>query len=418
MARRRRTARISVVLAGIGCALLAQGVGRTQSLGDLFPIAVPGYAEAPGVTARSRLHPDDVPAGIAVPGTDFMVYPGFDAGAGFDTAPADDAGGSAFGRIRPDLRIADDALGLAGFAAADLTRYVRGGAADTRDVTAALGFGIPFGPDRITLGVARASVAESGLGLAQSGGAAPFRAVVDDGRIALRLRFGMVDATERFGVEHETLNAAGDVTPGFRDRTVLHESSEVETAPGGVLRFLILLKAAQARYRGAVPGDGFGNSASVAALGGIETDAASLWRLRVLAGAIRQNLAGEGSRIAPVFDIGLGWTPDGLVAVEFDASREAGLAASLGTPGTEVTSLDVAAADAWRRDLLLTADMAMRMARIAGRPAREIDVETGAAWHWSRAFAIEPRLHLALRHDLPGSPPFEVRATVFVVWTP
>ncbi|MCU4161340.1 outer membrane beta-barrel protein [Acidiphilium sp. AL] len=420
MIQRRRVSRICTVFAGAGFAMLAQGTGWAQTMGRLFPVAVPGYAEAPGVTARSRLHPEYDPAGVAAAGSDFVVYPVLAAGFGFDSAPVSGAGSSAFAAIRPSLRIQDDALGLAGFASADLTRYARGEAADSNDVTAALGFGIPLGPDRMTVGVARAVTAESGLGLAQSGGTAPFRVVMNDGRIAMRLPFGGFDATERLGVSHEVLATAGGIAPAFRGRTVLRESSEIATAPDRVLRWLVLLKAAQARYRGVVPDAGFGNSGAIAALGGFETDAASLWRLRVLAGVMRQGFAGDvaPARITPVFSAGLGWTPDGLISFDLAVSRVAGLESALGTPGTAVTSADLVIAEAYRRNLLLTATIDARAARIGGAAAREIDIDAGATWHVSRAFALKPRLWFALRQNLPGSPPREARATISMVWSP
>ncbi len=402
--------------------MLAQAPGRAQTLGQLLPIAVPGYAEAPGVTAQSRLHRAYDPVGITTgfSGPDLVFYPALTTSVGGDSAPASDAGSSVFAVARPSLRIQDAALGLVGFASADFTRYAREPVADSNDVTAAIGFGVPLGPDRITLGAARAAIAESALGLAQSGGAAPFRVVVNDGRVAARLPFGMVDATERFSVSHEVLAAAGAVAPGFRSRTVLRESSEIATASDRVLRWLVLLKAAQARYQGAVPGSDFGNSTAVIALGGFETDEAALWRLRVLVGAARQGFAGNvaTARTIPVFSIGLGWTPDGLISLDLAVSREAGLDTTLGTPGTAVTSADLAIAEAYQRNLLLTGSVDARAAKIAGVAAREIDIDVGTAWHISHALAVEPRLWLALRRNLPGSAPREARATLSMIWSP
>lgn len=402
--------------------MLAQATGRAQTLSGFFPIAVPGYAEAPGVTARSRLHRQYDALGITsrLTGPDFMIYPALGVGFGVDSAPVSGAGPSAVAFARPSLRIQDDAFGLVGFASADLTGYAPDKAADSNDLTAALGFGVPLGPDRITVGAARAAIAESALGLGQSGGTAPFRVVVNDGRAAARLPFGRFDATERFGMSHEALAAASRIAPAFRGRTVLRESSEIATAPDRVLRWLVLLKAAQARYQGVVPGGGFGNSMTITALGGFETNAASLWRLRVLAGAARQAFAAgrPASRTAPIFSIGLGWTPDGLISLDLAVSREVGLDSTLGTPGTAVTSAELAIAEAYQRNLLLTASVAARAATFAGVPAREIDVDAGAVWHISRALAVEPRAWLALRRNLSGSAPREARATLSMVWSP
>ncbi|MGC9268546.1 outer membrane beta-barrel protein [Acidiphilium sp.] len=399
------------------------GVARAQSIGDLLTIAVPGFGVAPGVTAQSRLHQDDTPLGITLGGSaaDLVMYPALEASLGGDSAPGVGRGASAVALAQPGLRIEDAALGLVGFANADLTRYAADPLANSNDVTAGLGLALPLGADTVTLGVARIATQETALGMAQQGGAAPFGVVVSDGRIALRLPFGMFDATERFEVSRAVLSqSAGGAPAAFHDQTTIRAASELATADDGVLRGLALLKLTVARYQGAVPGDGFANANAIALLGGIETEPSGILRLRVLAGLVHQGFAAAtpASRTTPIGSIGLGWSPDGLISTELDITREAGLDSTLGTPGTAVTSATLALAVAFSRDIVLTASIDGRAGTIARHQADEIDTLASATWHWSRALALTPSLSYAVRHDLPGSAPREARVSLALVWTP
>lgn len=397
--------------------LAAPACARAGSAADLLPIALPGFSVAPGVTAASRLHAEDAPRGLA-PADDLFLYPELDAGAGFDTAPQAGHGASPFVALAPALRFMDAPLGLVGFASADLTRY-RDKAADATDVSAGIGLGVPLGPSRVTLGAARIVTMDSALGLGASGGAAPFAVTVKDGRASARVPFGMFVATARIEASAATVGEAGALPPAFRARDALRESLELATDNGG-LRGILLARGTEAAYRGAQPGSGFADTTGLALLAGFATDPASIWRLRLLGGAVRQDFATGGPRAGttPVFDLAAGWTPDPLVSLVLDLSREAGLDTTLGTPGAAVATARFALALSWSRELLLTADVAARHGSIAGHGATEADLDLGALWHLSRAFAVKPTASLGIRHAVPGSAPREARLSVAVVWTP
>lgn len=397
-------------------------VGVAQSIGDALPLAVPGFAVAPGVTALSRLHRDDLPEGIALPGLppDVDVYPSLGAGIGGDSAPGAGQVASVVGQIQPAVRLDDAALGLVMYAGADLTRYGQDGAADSNDISAGAGVEIPLGPETLTLGAARVATQDSALGLTQSGGSAPFGVVVDAVRLAVRRPVGAFDVTARIAATQAGLSVIGGaVPPGFRARTSLTTGATIETADDAVLRWLVTGHVDVVRYRDAVAGAGFADGDDLALIAGVETEPAAVTRVRLLAGVVRQAFAAGTVRdvTSPVVSAGLGWTPDGLVSLELDVTRDAGLATTLGTPGTAVNTARLAIAEAYARNLLFTFDLDARSGVVANRTATEIDATAAAHLQLSRSLTIAPSLLVARRHDLPGSAPREARVMLRLIWS-
>lgn len=404
-------------------ALLAvMASSRADRVGDLLPVAIPGFGAAPGVSARSRLHPEYLPLPLT-PGKGapaFELFPRLGVEGGVDTAPGVGAGPSALGTLRPGLRVVDPVLGLAGVFDAALARYARDPAADSNQVTVALGLALPLGADRLTLGAAHVTRAETALGLAAGGGAAALDVATNDGRAAFTLGFGAFSATERVEVGEETQAARGAVPVGFERRTALRTETEFSSDADAPLRGMVLLRAGTTHYAGAVPGSGFVDTTSLGVLAGVATDPRAVWRMRAIGGVERERYAAGGPQAGttPVYDIALAWTPDPLVSVDLDVSRSAGPDSGLGTPGSAVTTERLGVAEAFARDLLLTATVAARQGKVAGHGAAETDVTAGARWHLSRRFALEPAASLAFRHDVDGAAPREARLTVSLLWTP
>jgi len=410
-----------------GLLLLAGLIGgpqvvTAQSIGDALPLAVPGFAVAPGVTALSRLHQDDLPQGIALPGLppDVSLYPSLGAGIGWDSAPGAGQAASPVGQIQPSVRIADAALGLVMYAGADLTRYGRDPAGNANDISAGAGMIIPLGPETLTLGLARVATWDTALGLAQTGASAPFGVVVDAARVALRRPLGAFDLTVRMAASQAALSLTGPGPPlGFHGRTSFETGAALETADDAVLRWLVTGHVDVVRYRDAVAGEGFADGDDVSLNAGVETEPAAVTRLRLLAGVVRQRFAGGAvhDSTIPVVSAGLGWVPDGLISLELDITRDAGLATTLGTPGTAVNTARLAIADAYARNLLFTFALDARSGVVANRTASEIDATWAAKLTLSRSLTIAPSLLIARRHDLPGSAPCEARLMVRLIWS-
>lgn len=403
--------------------LLAMRPARADQLGALLPVAIPGFGAAPGVTAASRLERGllarPVSFGAGLRGLE--IFPALGLVAGIDTAPAaGGTGGGAMVSLRPAVRVLDRALGLTGYLGAAFDRYARAPAADADEVTAALGAELPVGASRLTLGAAHVARTESELGLATGGGAAPLAVAADDGRIALATDFGGFTATERVSVGMQAVTARGDVLPAYGRRDSLRGEAGIATPSGGVLRALALLRADVARYDGVAPGSGIADATALDLLAGVESDAAAVWRLRVVGGVARARYAAGGppSATIGVYDVALGWTPDPLVALELDIGRDTAAGSDFGVEGMAVTTERAGLAEAFARDLLLTASASARQATVAGRAAAELDLEAGARWRLSREFAVTPKVAFALRHDLAGEAPREARVTVSLAWTP
>jgi hypothetical protein len=412
--RKRKTA--------LAALLLLAPTAQAQSIGDLLPIAVPGFAIAPGVTALSRLHQSNQVNGIkfGIFPDDLIIYPSVTAGAGLDTAPSPGQSATAITSAQPAVRITDAALGLVAFASADISRYPADATANATDITAGLGLAVPIGAATVTLGAARIMTQETALGTVQSGAAAPFGVALTEERSALRLPLGAFDLTTRITLSDAALSrTGGDAPVPFRNRADFDASSELATATGGVLRLLTQVNLSATHYTGALFGAELSNATSIGWVGGVETAATGVVRLRAVAGMAYQQFAAPSSAsIIPIGSIGLGWTPDGLISAEFDVSRQTGADTTLGTQGTPVTSAHGVVANEFTRDTVLRASLDARTGTVVGHQAREIDLAVGATWHWSRQFALVPSLSDAIRHNVPGSAPHEARAMLSLTWAP
>lgn len=406
----------------LGLVLLGPARGWAQTLDSVFPVGVPGFGAAPGVSVLSRLHRGTLPRGI----TDgaLAIYPSLALGAGVDTAPAAGSG-SAMLTATPSVRLADPALGFGGFASDTVERWPGRPGLDSNSLSAALGETLKFGADRLTLGVGRADLGETALGVSPVGaggsGTAPYRLVVDDARAALVLPEGALDVTLRGGIEAARLSRSGGgeglVLP-FATERQLHGSLTVETAPGPPLRFVGEMRARGVRYRGIAAGSGIGDSTRLSLLAGVATSEVALWSVRALAGVVQRIGVGPGRRAAPIVEMALDWTPDAISAVELRVTRRLDPAAVLGAPDTVVTSEHLTGALAYDRDLTVTAGIAAREAALGGVPSHEIDVHAGARWRLSRLLALAPVARLAVRHDVAGAADREARLSLELVVTP
>ncbi|MBN8897151.1 MAG: outer membrane beta-barrel protein, partial [Rhodospirillales bacterium] len=82
-----RTQSWRTVVAGVTIALGLTAAGRTaaQAIATLFPEGVPGFDASPGVTVRSRLHPQLEPEGVRV--GSFVLRPSLETATGYDGNP-------------------------------------------------------------------------------------------------------------------------------------------------------------------------------------------------------------------------------------------------------------------------------------------------------------------------------------------
>lgn len=401
--------------------LAASGRARGESVGDLLPVAIPGFGAAPGVSAASRLHPDYLPRPLSPgPGSALQLFPSIGVEAGIDTAPGAGIGATALGVLRPGLRVIDPVLGLAGVASGTIERDARDPAADSNQVTVALGWRMPLGPGRLTLGAAHVTRTETALGLAAGGGAAGLDVATDDARMAYRLGFGAFSVTQRVEIGADRVTSRGAIPAGFGRRALLRSETVIASDPGAPLRALALLRVGSTHYAGALPGGGFVDSTGLGLLAGVASDPRAVWAVRLVAGAERERFAAGGPEpaLVAIWNAALAWTPDPLVSARLELARQAGPDTGLGTPGTAVTTERLDLAEAYARNLLLTASLTARQGRVAGHGATETDIAAGATWHLSRSFALAPSASLALRHGLDGAAPREARITLALEWSP
>ncbi len=149
---------------GTGIALVcvaAYGSVRAELLTSYFPIGVPGYGAAPGVTVASRERADFDPPGIRA--DSFLLHPQWEEGLGYDDnvfGSSTDQRGSWLVGSHPSLLVASDWLrdSLGGYLGADDLRYLDQPRQSFTNWTAALGGGLAIGRDQLTISVAHFSL--------------------------------------------------------------------------------------------------------------------------------------------------------------------------------------------------------------------------------------------------------------------
>ncbi len=414
---------------------------RAQVLDEVFPPGVPGYGATPGVTVLSRLHPEFTRRGVDYGA--LTIMPSLSAGGGFESSPNGVAAASASGVFTPSLRIADPLLGLGAYASGTFNRYAADPGQNTSDLTTGIGLAMPFGANTVTAGAAHLIIDETALGLngldvGTATLAAPVKVSVNDFRAKASFDLGMIEVTpglgatgERFGSASSDGTQSGAVQFNAalplsdQNRVVLHQSLALTAKPPGILDYTLLLRADEARYATPLANAAYENSTTAESLAGIATDTGGLWHARLLAGLAHQVFAGgiTPSRTTPVIEFGLGWMPDELTALDLTVARRIDLSTATGALASTLTTGDVAIAEEYLRNLILTAELTAQNSQGgegvgAEAHQRVIDARAGFIWRLSRETSVTADYRYETKSGTLARPAHDNLITMAVQWTP
>ena len=149
---------------------------------------------------------------------------------------------------------------------------------------------------------------------------------------------------------------------------------------GGVL---VVLRGVSSQYTAQQPGAPNNDSTSFLLLAGLDYQAKSVWRYRLLVGVEVREFADNqfATRTAPIAEGSVIWQPTGLTTVTGSLSRQIEDPQSAGTNGYVLTQARLAVDHELRRDIILQARVGAQYAQYLQGGA-QTNVTTGLSANW------------------------------------
>jgi len=401
-----RVGRVRHVAAGvaIGAVVAYGGLSRAELLSSYFPMGVPGYGTAPGVTVASRARPEFDPPGVRL--GSFMLRPLWDESLGYD----DNVFGSSAGQrgswivgTHPSLLVTSDwsRNSLAGYVDVSDRRYLDQPTQSRTDWTASLGGTLAVGRDQLTVSVAHFSLHQDRTELDALPTDAPVAYQVEDVRVGYTIALGRLSVTP--GLAYSTYRYDATTIQGvptsqaYRDRDVVQAmvTTRYELSPQRNL--LLVNRAVGTHYVVPQPGVPTPDSTGYQVLVGLDDDADAVWRYRVLLGWEVRAFHASAYRThqAPIAEAALIWSPSGMTTVTATLSRTIEDAAQEGNAGYMLTRARVVVDHEYLRNVLLQASASVQHADFlqGGGQAGGFSVGGAATWLLNR------RLRLSASYD-------------------
>ncbi|MBS0639465.1 MAG: outer membrane beta-barrel protein [Proteobacteria bacterium] len=395
------------VVVAVLAAVSVEADAQTGLLPSLFPEGVPGYDTAPGVTVRSRLHPNLTAAGLRFRA--LQIFPTLDIATGYDSNVL---GNAAAGR-RGSWQLTT-APGIA--ASTDWSRNQIGAAASLQAVeyfglpdqgqvngSAAAGGRLDIGRDQLTIAAAHTSQHENGGGVNTIATTQPIAFQVDNLRAAYavnRGRWKLIPALDVSGWRYGDATINGlPTSQAYRDRLVTTGSLTVRYELAPLRNILLVTRAIGQRYPHIPAGQPTSNSQGYQLLAGLDYDDNAVWRWRLL-------LGGEARLFsAPVFrprntviaEAEVTWFPTPLTTMRFTLSRGTEDAAQEGVSGLIYTTAVLGIDHELRRDLLLAGHAGFQQASYFGG-GRQTGYTVGVGMTWT----LNRYARVSLTYDQTG----------------
>ncbi len=376
---------------------------RAQPIGSVFPEGVPGYGAAPGVTVRSRLHPEYDPLGIRM--ETLTIRPALGLGFGYDDNIFGGAGRRGAWRTSASpsvlAGIARAGVDVGFFASADDVRYLGAPAQNRTDGAVFLGGTMPIGRDKLTLGAGYLSRHQDRTELDALPSDRPVAFRVANLRAAYAAAFGRLTATPAFELNRWRFGdttVAGVPTPqSTRDRTTARGTLTLRWSwlPGRDL--LVSGEVLDTRYDRPVPGQASNNSVAWRSMAGLDYTPSALWRYRVLGGVEYRESA---SPVVPPTTTGIleadaAWSPTGLTTIRASAVRGVEDAAQSGLSSFTYTSAALTLDHEYLRNVLLSASVSLRHSAYTRGGGQQLGLAMGMGATWT----IDRRWRLSLTYD-------------------
>jgi hypothetical protein len=378
------------VAAAFALLLAGGGAARAQYLETYFPSAVPGYDTAQGVTVLSRERPSYDPRGVRL--GSFVLHPTLLEGLGFDSDVTGLPGGPASALLRTAPAInarsdwSRDALGIA--LSADNRQYFDAPRQNTTNWTASIGGGTTIGRQNLTIGYSYLSLNQNATEVGALPSDTPVHFAVNDVRVAYPVDLGRLVITPTVDVRTFQFDATTvlgmPMSQAYRDRVVTIAGAVARYELAELRNLLFVLQGVDVAYTAPQPGQPSNNATGAIALGGIDYQETGPWRYRLLVGVEERRFAAAqyATRIAPIAQGAVIWTPTGLTTVTATLARTIEEPSAQGSSGYVYTRADLGVDHELFRNLLLQARAAFLNANYLQGGGTETSWRLGGGVTW------------------------------------
>ncbi|HVZ08116.1 outer membrane beta-barrel protein [Rhodopila sp.] len=400
--RVRASIRWSIV-AALSAAVPYQAAAQRQMLPSLFPEGVPGYDTAPGVTVRSRLHPDWTPQGVRAGA--LRIFPTLDVVTGYDSNIQGNAGGGRGGwqvTTSPGITAATDwSRDQVGASVnLDSTQYPGMPAQNQTNGTAAAGARLDIGQDQLTIAAAHVARHEQAGAINTLASTLPISVQVNDLRASYavnRGRWSLTPALDLAGWHYGDATINGQpASQGYRDRMVADGSLALRYQLAPLRNLLFVMRALGQSYTNVPAGQPSADSQAYQALAGLDYDIDALWRLRLLAGGESRQFSAAAykARNTLIAEAEVTWFPTQLTTLHLALGRDTQDAAQEGVAGLVYTAARLSIDHELRRNLILNVYAAWQQAAYFGG-GQQTGYAAGAGLVW----ALNRSMRLSVTYD-------------------
>jgi hypothetical protein len=348
--------------------LLVAGTTATaaaQEIDDYLPPFAAGVNVEPGVTVLSRLRPSYDPLGVRL--GSFMLTPSLTETTGFDSNVTGYSGGrgSAFAHTLGTASLLSqwsrDSLGAS--VTVDNTEYYAQPDQSFTNWAITVGGTHILGDGEATLAYSHLDLHETASDFGALQADVPVNYRVDDLRTFYAMPLGRMTLTPELDVQHYSYDNAIvlGVPVSLRDQT-----RDVITA-GATLRYpltdqqslVLVTEAIDNNYEFTAAGQPTATSHNGRVLAGVDDAARGPWHYRLLFGAEVRSFAAPqyGTRVAPVLEGTVVWTPNGQTTATLSAVRTIEDPADNGVQGYVLSKARLVLDRELRRNLLAQASV-------------------------------------------------------------
>ncbi len=402
---------VSAALVGGLLTLLAGAHAGAQVISTLFPEGVPGFGTQPGVTVRSRLHPELDPLGLRVGA--FRVLPQLEQSIGYDdnVLGGNPRQGSWTVSTRPSVLVASDwsrdAFGA--YVALNNTAYPAMASQNRTDGTVLVGGTLDIGRDKLTLSAAHISTHQDRTQLDALPTDRPVAVSVNEVRAAYEVATGAWVWTPNIQASRWVFGGTTiqgvPTSQSYRDRDVLRGGVTVRYELAPLRNLVVVTRAIGQRYIRPTPGQPSSDSTGLQVLMGIDYDDGAVWRYRLLLGGETRRFASPAyaSHSGMIAEGEITWTPSGLTTVRATLSRGFEDAAQEGVSGYTYTAGRVVVDHELFRDIRLSANGGVQQAAFfQGGRQWGYGLGGGVTWMMNRSVRVSATYDYTAIQGSPG----------------
>ncbi len=400
----RSEARRCLPCIGVGLlALSFASSAQAQYINSYLPTGLAGFDRDQGVTVLSRLRPLYQQQGVRLGG--YTVNANLDETVGYDSnlTGASNAPSSGFistsSTVTATSNWSRNRLGLS--AGLDNYSYFSNPQQNYTNYSASAGGGYTIGRHDLNIGYTHLRQHQRGTDIGAVASTAPVPYDVDAIRTDYTIDTGRFSFTPNVDVrlfQFGTATVAGQQTSQqYRDRTVITGGVTTRYELSDQRGILVVLQGLSSHYIRPQPGTPSNDSKTALLLAGLDYQATGLWRYRVLGGVeVREFAAAQfGTRVAPVLEASVIYTPTGLTTLTGSARRAIEDPQSEGVAGYTFTTVGLVVDHEYRRNILLQGRANFQAAQFLEGSGTSTSYTLGAGVNW----LVNRRVRLSADYD-------------------